>query len=320
VPVAGLVFSSEESIRDYYQDYAYEVGFGIVKKSVRKENGLEYFSLCCSRYGKYETSSSNPRPTKAANCPAKINVKVSRDGKYTISKVVLEHNHAVSPGKSRHFRSNQTLSMQARRSLEINDAAGIRMNKNYSSMIHEVGGYEHMTFAESQARTYIHNTRLELGVGVAEALQQYFSRMQQKNNDFYYVMDINEEGRLRNVFWADARSRAAYEEFGDVITFDSTYLTNKYEMPFCPFVGVNHHGQPIILGCSLLSNEDTSTFIWLFRAWLECMSSCAPLRIGILSPHKLPKRARPPTNRLKSNVEKYSKSKVCFRVVINVIL
>ena len=60
-------------------------------------------------------------------------------------------------------------------------------------------------------------------------------------------MDINEEGRLRNVFWADARSRAAYEEFGDVVTFDTTYLTNKYDMPFAPFVGVNHHGQSILL-------------------------------------------------------------------------
>ncbi|KAK1272213.1 Protein FAR1-RELATED SEQUENCE 5 [Acorus gramineus] len=37
-------------------------------------------------------------------------------------------------------------------------------------------------------------------------------------------------------------SRALYESFSDVISFDSTYLTNKYDMPFAPFVGVNHHG------------------------------------------------------------------------------
>lgn len=40
----------------------------------------------------------------------------------------------------------------------------------------------------------------------------------------------------------------AYEEFGDIITFDTTYLTNKYDMPFAPFVGVNHHGHSILLG------------------------------------------------------------------------
>ncbi|XP_048127783.1 protein FAR-RED ELONGATED HYPOCOTYL 3-like [Rhodamnia argentea] len=53
---------------------------------------------------------------------------------------------------------------------------------------------------------------------------------------------MDEEGRLRNVFWADARSRAAYESFGDVLFFDTTYLTDKYDLPLTPFVGVNHHG------------------------------------------------------------------------------
>ena len=163
--------------------------------------------------------------------------------------------------------------------METNDDAEIRMNKSYTSLVHDAGGHEHMTFGESEARTYMRKAKLDLGVGDAEALQQYFSRMQQKDKNFYYVMDISEDGRLSNVFWADARSRVAYEEFGDVVTFDSTYLTNKYLMPFCPFVGVNHHGQSILLGCALLSNEDTSTYIWLFKAWLHCMSDCAPMGI-----------------------------------------
>jgi transposase-like protein len=100
--------------------------------------------------------------------------------------------------------------------------------------------------------------------------------MQKQNNQFYYVIDIDDDGRLRNVFWADARCRAAYEYFGEVVTFDTTYLTNKYDMPFAPFVGVNHHGQSILLGCALLSNEDTTTFTWLFKTWLECMGGRTP--------------------------------------------
>jgi hypothetical protein len=72
------------------------------------------------------------------------------------------------------------------------------------------------------------------------------------------------------------RTRKAYESFGDVITFDTTYLTNKYKMPFAPFVGVNHHGQSILFGCGLLSNEDTDSFVCLFQVWLKCMSGQAP--------------------------------------------
>ncbi|KAL6568931.1 hypothetical protein OROHE_003672 [Orobanche hederae] len=84
---------------------------------------------------------------------------------------------------------------------------------------------------------------------------------------------------VSEMFWADARSRAAYDSFGDVISFDSTYLTNKYSMPFSPFVGVNHHGQSILFGCGLLSREDIETYVWLFKSWLECMMGRAPRAI-----------------------------------------
>ncbi|XP_038680632.1 protein FAR1-RELATED SEQUENCE 5-like [Tripterygium wilfordii] len=47
-------------------------------------------------------------------------------------------------------------------------------------------------------------------------------------------------------------------------------------MPFAPFVGVNHHGHSILLGCGLISSEDTNTFVWLFRTWLACMGGVAP--------------------------------------------
>ena len=52
--------------------------------------------------------------------------------------------------------------------------------------------------------------------------------MRKQNTNFFYDIDLDDDFHVRNVFWADARSRAAYEYFGDVVTFDVTYLTNKY--------------------------------------------------------------------------------------------
>ncbi|RYQ82149.1 hypothetical protein Ahy_B10g100750 [Arachis hypogaea] len=42
--------------------------------------------------------------------------------------------------------------------------------------------------------------------------------------------------------------------------FDTTYKTNRYDMPFRSFVGVNHHGMSTLLGCTLLWNEETHMF------------------------------------------------------------
>ena len=72
---------------------------------------------------------------------------------------------------------------------------------------------------------------------------------------------------------------AAYESFHDVIIFDITYLTNKYDMPFAPFIRINHHGKSIILGCGLLSGEDTNSFVWVFRQFLQSMCDIAPKAI-----------------------------------------
>lgn len=40
-------------------------------------------------------------------------------------------------------------------------------------------------------------------------------------------MYLDEDGRLRNVFWTDAKSKAMYKSFGDVVTFDTTSGVNR---------------------------------------------------------------------------------------------
>jgi hypothetical protein len=123
-----------------------------------------------------------------------------------------------------------------------------------------------VTYNQKDVRNFLDKERhLKCREGDGQALHDYFVRMQSKNSNFYHVLDLDDELRVRNVFWVDARSRAAYESFHDVITFDTTYLTNKYDMSFAHFIGINHHGESIILGCGLLSGEDTDSFVWVFR-------------------------------------------------------
>ena len=64
-------------------------------------------------------------------------------------------------------------------------------------------------------------------------------------------------GECKMFFWVDARSSAEYKEFNDVVTFDTTYLLNKYKMSFTPFVGANHHRHSILL----------SVHCYLTRMW-----------------------------------------------------
>ncbi|KAK8918793.1 hypothetical protein KSP39_PZI022109 [Platanthera zijinensis] len=47
-------------------------------------------------------------------------------------------------------------------------------------------------------------------------------------------------------------------------------------MSFALFVEINQHGHSILLGCDLISSEDTEKFIWLFDTWLTYMNNKPP--------------------------------------------
>ncbi|XP_030453189.1 protein FAR1-RELATED SEQUENCE 6-like [Syzygium oleosum] len=282
VPRIGINFASQQETRCYYEKYASQKGFGVRKISTKRniDGQSSYYSLACVKGGKQKSTAKSrfiSRLSIKTDCKAKINVIVDGDGQCTISRVLLDHNHALSPKISRFQRSRRKLDSYSKRRVELNDLASIPLDKNSHSVASEVGESENLAFGEKDCGNYIAEVeQLKLTIGDAEALCNYFVRMQRRNSNFFYVIDMDEEGRLRNVFWADARSRAAYESFGDVLFFDTTYLTNKYDMSLTTFVGVNHHGQPILYGCGLLSREDVGAYDWLFRSWLECMHGRPP--------------------------------------------
>ncbi|XP_022861207.1 protein FAR1-RELATED SEQUENCE 5-like [Olea europaea var. sylvestris] len=276
VPVVGMKFKDENEIFEFYKNYAYRVGFPVRKRNSKKgdDGVLRYVTFTCSREGHRISASSSslkPRPTIQTGCKARLAASSEICGTWRINSVHLEHNHKISPSKSRLYRCNRQISARTKRRLEINDTAGIQSHKS------KAGRSEKKVCVEKDSGNFIDKVRqLKLGEGDTIALQAYFSKMQTSSPGFYFSIDLDEEARLRNVFWADNRCRQAYKEFGDVVTFDTTYLTNNYDIPFTFFVGVNHHGQSILLGCGLVSNEDAMTFVWLFKTLLECMHDQAP--------------------------------------------
>ncbi|XP_014524450.1 protein FAR-RED IMPAIRED RESPONSE 1-like [Vigna radiata var. radiata] len=280
-PSVGMVFESVNQAKSFYRQYAISKGFGIRTRSSRKNNKNElfYFMMVCSRAGKYVASNQNEmigRPTLANDCAARMIVS-KRDEKWYISAFDDVHTHDLSPTKSRLFRGNKRMNLNVKRTLDLNAEAGVRINKSFRSLVCATGGYENMEFVEQDNRNYVAKQRRALSKdGDAKALLNHFSSMRELNKDFFFNINVDDDNRILNVFWADARSRVACEYFGDIISFDTTYLTNKYDMPFAPFVGVNHHGQSILLGCGLLCSEDTDSFVWLFNSWLGCMSNRAP--------------------------------------------
>jgi hypothetical protein len=70
--------------------------------------------------------------------------------------------------------------------------------------------------------------------------------------------------KLANIFLVDAKMIVDYAHFGDAITFDTTFGTNKKSRPFCVFVGFNHFRETIIFCATLMYDETFEYFLWFF--------------------------------------------------------
>lgn len=280
-PAVGMEFESYDDAYNYYNCYAKEVGFRVrVKNSWFKRNSREKYGavLCCSSQGFKRIKDVNRlRKETRTGCPAMIRMRLVDSKRWRVLEVTHEHNHLLG---AKIYKSIKKMGSGTKRKSQSSSDADIRTIKLYRALVIDAGGNGTLNSNTREVGIFAeHPNQLNLKKGDTQAIYNYFCRMQLTNPNFFYLMDLNNEGRLRNVFWIDARSRAACGYFSDVVYFDSTYLSNKYEIPLVAFVGINHHGQQVLLGCGLLAGETIESYLWLFKAWLTCMSGRSPQTI-----------------------------------------
>ena len=67
------------------------------------------------------------------------------------------------------------------------------------------------SFSNKDCWNHIRNLRRKnLDVGDAKAVFNYCKRKQVENPNFFYAIQCDDDSRMVNFFWVDARSRVAY--------------------------------------------------------------------------------------------------------------
>ncbi|KAI5411087.1 variant 2, Protein FAR-RED ELONGATED HYPOCOTYL 3 [Lathyrus oleraceus] len=274
-PLSGMEFESHGEAYSFYQEYARSMGFNTaIQNSRRSKTSREFIDakFACSRYGtkrEYDKSFNRPRARQnkqesenstgrrscsKTDCKASMHVKRRSDGKWVIHSFVKEHNHELLPAQAVSEQTRRMYAVMARQFAEYKTVVGIKSEKN----------------------PFEKGRNLGLEFGEAKLMLDFFIQMQNMNSNFFYAVDLGEDQRLKSLLWIDAKSRYDYINFCDVVSFDTTYVRNKYKMPLVIFVGVNQHYQFILLGCALISDESATTFSWLLRTWLKGVGGQVP--------------------------------------------
>ncbi|XP_051197047.1 protein FAR1-RELATED SEQUENCE 3-like [Lolium perenne] len=96
---------------------------------------------------------------------------------------------------------------------------------------------------------------------------------------FRHSLDVDSDNRVKSIFWTEQIGRANYSKFEHFVSFDTTFSTNQYGMPFAPILGVDNYGKTVVFGVGLLDDERADTFKWLFEEFLSAMDNKHPATI-----------------------------------------
>ncbi|KAJ1404245.1 Zinc finger, SWIM-type [Sesbania bispinosa] len=214
-------FTSRLVAFQFYNKYAQKRGFAARgwNTVVNKEGGVSQQTFVCFREGyrlkkhlNKENRKREARPLTRCGCFAFLKVRFARDVSLWIVKDFSdEHCHELLPRKydgmlSSHRKMNETDIMQMNTMRDV----GIGVTQIYGLVANQSGGYKNVGYRKSDMYNAIMKERRSEGSDARAALS-YLRALGRNDKDMYWSHTVDEEGRLKHLFWTDGRSQGDYE-------------------------------------------------------------------------------------------------------------
>ncbi|KAK1399087.1 hypothetical protein POM88_008950 [Heracleum sosnowskyi] len=226
---------------------------------------------------KSEDQSIKKRKTTSAkcDCPAKLILASNGNGGFYVKEFTEYHNHSFAgKGTMQFLRCSRSLTEFHKRF--IIDAAKLNIGATRAHAIFKsmIGSYENVGATVVDFKIFSRDIKEYIGKHDADILIQKFKDIQaSSDNNFRFEYKTDENNHLTQLFWADGVGRRNFEVFGDVISFDATYRTNKYGMVFIPFIGIDNHWKSVTFAAALLEKEDADNYKWACESFKKIFGS-----------------------------------------------
>ncbi|KAK2662456.1 hypothetical protein Ddye_001030 [Dipteronia dyeriana] len=254
-PRCGMEFEYEQSAYEFYYLYGRKMGLSIRKDTFRKNRRTGEITsriFVCSKEGsrskdKHDVLTIKPRVETRTSCGAQMSFKIDRNkNKFYVNHFVEMHNHPFVRQECTHMLPSQ-LKISVTQAIEVDlvEESRISLKSSYELFGRQAGGRDSLGYTKRDQKNYLRSKR---------------------QNKLAYGE-------------TDAKMIIDYGQFGDVLSFDTTYKINKENRPFVVFVGLNHHRETVIFGGALMNDETIDSFVWLFETFLQAMSRRTPKTI-----------------------------------------
>ncbi|XP_074277129.1 protein FAR1-RELATED SEQUENCE 5-like [Silene latifolia] len=152
----------------------------------------------------------------------------------------------------------------------------IGATRTYKMCKEHVNGFENIGASLTDFTNFHRNVKCYINERDGQLFIDRFKSMAETHENFFFDYEVDADGSLIRAIWADGIARRNYSVFGDVVSFDPTYSTNKYDMVFTPFTGIDNHKRSINFAGALLFRENEDYFDWVFKRFLVAMGGKEP--------------------------------------------
>ncbi|XP_074298574.1 protein FAR1-RELATED SEQUENCE 5-like [Silene latifolia] len=199
------------------------------------------------------------------------------DGPAMIDEFSEVHNHRLTSVCNKDLdKISRSLDMFQKTLILNNSKLNIGAGLTFRQVKELVNGYENIGATLIDFKNFQRDIKCYIGLRDPDLFIDRLEKLKATQPQFYFAYDVDSQNRLTKFFWADATCIRNYSFFGDAVSFDPTYGTNKYDMVFTPFTGVNHHRKSVLFAGCLLLHEDDISFQWTFQHFLTAMGQKEP--------------------------------------------
>nr|XP_043631234.1 protein FAR1-RELATED SEQUENCE 5-like [Erigeron canadensis] len=281
-PVIGRNYGSLERCRKMYHEYAYYSGFEIRKGSQKTNlSGIvrqKYY--LCHRAGErkkvnidsLERNEKQVRKSSMESTGCKARVRFDLDylnETYIIADFHAIHNHELVPREYRHLCKTDRQLKYAEQlfvyNASISNVGPTKAHQLYSNL---KGSSLNVNGTVDDFRNWKRDLNVYINESDAQILVNKMMEMREHIPGFAFEYKVD-KSELHSLFWADNVARRNYEEFSDIMSFDATYRTNRYNMMFVPFTGIDNHNKCVTFAVGLIRDEKQETYTWLLKCFMD---------------------------------------------------
>ncbi|XP_074278002.1 protein FAR1-RELATED SEQUENCE 5-like [Silene latifolia] len=254
-PYVGMQFGDMEEAITFYMVYALGIGFDVRKYTTKKwrDGTIKSKLLVCNREGFTKTNKESmckevdgekqerKAKLKRVGCKARVRLFL-KNGLLVVDRFDAEHNHELVSVRDREFQKlSRNISKYHMGLIIANSRLNIGPTRTYRMCKELVKGFENIGASLNDFKNFKRDIKCFIHERDGQLFIDRFKSLAETQPGFYFDYDVDEYGSLRRAIWADGIARRNYAAFGEAVSYDPTYSTNKYSMVFTPFTGVDNH-------------------------------------------------------------------------------